>query len=127
MNHEDDMKLVRNYYQCPKEKYYNQKIYGKTISRHVPKRTLRRNKDDPLLKSSCVQFPHSICEEDAFAKMGIGNNHGDNGEDDGDNVDVCNSIDNKNKNMKKLDAITKFGLYFLRNVFKNSTFIAHNR
>ena len=124
MNHEDDMRLIDNYYQCPKEEYYNQQLFGKVINRNISKRNLRRkDNEDPLLKSSRVKFPKTICEEDAIASMGV-----DKMEMDMDNDEtVCDSRDDKNKNMKKLDAITKFGLYFLRSAFKNSTFVAHNR
>ena len=124
MNHEDDMRLIDNYYQCPKEEYYNQQLFGKVINRNISKRNLRRkDNEDPLLKSSRVKFPKTICEEDAIASMGVDKMEMEMGNDE----TVCDSIDGKNKNMKKLDAITKFGLYFLRSAFKNSTFVAHNR
>ena len=111
MNHEDDMKLIENYYQCPKEDYYNQKLHGKRISRYVSNKNKRRDKEDFLLKSSKTKFPKTICEEDAIATIG----------------ESRTSSTSNNKNIKKLDAITKFGLFFLQNKFKNSTFIAHNR
>ena len=108
MNHPQDLEFIENYYQCPKNQYYDPKIHGKEICRKIRK-SRKPNKDDPLLKSSQSKFPFKIKEEDASAFMGDPN------------------VLKKAQNIKKFDAITKFGLFFLREQYANSCFIAHNR
>ena len=108
MKHKDDMKLIENYYQCPKEEYYDKTLHGKPINRKRIK-ICRKSSEDPLLKSSNAQLPQKVEEEDAVTYLGEKN------------------YEIKSQNIKKLDAITKFGLFFIRSSFNNSTFIAHNR
>ena len=108
MKHKDDMKLIENYYHCPKEEYYDKQLHGKPINRKRVKKP-RKNDEDPLLKSSKTRLPRRVEEEDAVTYIGEKN------------------YESKSQNIKKLDAITKFGLFFIRSSFNNSTFIAHNR
>ena len=102
IGYEEDMKLVKDFYVCPKNEYYKPENHGKPIERLKKKPKARE--EEPLLKSSKTPFP--LFKDEAGVNFILGGR----------------SHFNPSR-MKRLPTLVKFACFFINRDFYNQVFL----
>ena len=109
MNHPHDLKIEKNFFVCAKEEYYCQNVYGSKVNRKKFKR--KKQKKDPIIKSSATIFPIIFQEQGTVHEIGV-------------KLDLEKWC--QDQNVKKLCVLDKLIIFTAQPIFRNQVYLAHN-